>query len=165
MSAHRMRPIGFLAMTLICLAFGSAVLATTTPQGNTRAQQPVAQPASTAAQEPAPTASQPAEKEVKPFTLSPERYEKAVAYSRASYILYFAGVVYGVAILLLVLYRGWAVRIRDLSERVSRFRFVQALVFTPLLLLTMDALGLPLSVAGLVCLPKIPPRPVDIATP
>ena len=70
------------------------------------------------------------------YTLSPEQREKAVAYSRAQYRLHFIGFAWEVA-------RPRsrsspsrvAPRFRDLAERVSRRRFVQALVFVPLLLL------------------------------
>ncbi|MDH4066597.1 MAG: M48 family metallopeptidase, partial [Acidobacteriota bacterium] len=41
-----------------------------------------------------------------------------------------------------------APRFRDLAERASRRRFVQALVFVPLLILTIDVLSLPLSIYG-----------------
>src|SRR5262245_42348933 len=47
------------------------------------------------------------------YTLSHERYEKAVAYSRAGYTLYFLSVFTGFAVLLIVLWTGFAGRLRD----------------------------------------------------
>jgi Zn-dependent protease with chaperone function len=52
--------------------------------------------------------------------------------------------VYGLLILLGLLYFGVAAKYRDWAERVSRFRFVQALVFVPLILITITVLQLPL---------------------
>ncbi len=104
------------------------------------------QPASpTVQQAPAPP---PAKEEVTSYRLSPEKYRQAVAYSRARYRLYFIGFVYGVIVLLVVLAGRVAPRLRDLAERASGRRFVQALVYTPLLLLTVDVLGLPTSLYG-----------------
>ncbi len=81
---------------------------------------------------------------VKSYSLSPEKYEKAVAYSRTQYRLHFAGVAYSLLLLLIILSLRIAPAFRDWAERVSRRRFVQAIVFVPLLLLTFDALKLPL---------------------
>lgn len=153
MTGNPLRAMCVLVLILVPLTSHSAAAAPllflhADAQATQPAASPVQQPTPVPAQqEPVPAATQPTEREVKPFTLSPERYEKAVAYSRMGYILYFVGVVYGFGVLLLVLSRGWAGRIRDLAERASRRRFVQALVFTPLLLLTVDVLSLPLSAA------------------
>src|SRR5262245_19298052 len=49
--------------------------------------------------------------EVNRYTLSHERYEKAVAYSRAGYALYFLSAFIGLAVLLFVLRTGFAGRI------------------------------------------------------
>jgi len=78
------------------------------------------------------------------YSLPPEKYEKAVAYSRNQYRLHFAGIVYSVLLLLAILSLRIAPAFRDWAERISRRRFVQAMVFVPLLLVTFDALKLPL---------------------
>jgi len=52
--------------------------------------------------------------------------------------------IYGLLILLGLLYFGVAARYRDWAEAVSRFRFVQALIFAALFLITTTALQLPL---------------------
>jgi STE24 endopeptidase len=105
--------------------------------------------AQTATQPPAPTAATPAAaKPVEGYTLSPEKYEKAVAYSRARYRLYFVDFVYGVVVLLLVL--GWRLgpKYRDWAQRASARRFVQVIVYAPLLLLSLGVLGLPTDIWG-----------------
>jgi STE24 endopeptidase len=77
------------------------------------------------------------------YTLSHERQEKAIAYSRAGYTLYFLSYFLGGLFLFLILRLGWAARCRDIAENVSDKKWVQGLVFVPLLFLTVDVLDLP----------------------
>jgi Zn-dependent protease with chaperone function len=99
-------------------------------------------------QEPAatPQAEAANQREVKPFTLPPEKYQKAIEYSRQRYALYFVSFVWGLGVLLLVLHRRWAVKVRDVAERAARNRFVQAMVFVPLFFVLVDVLNLPVAV-------------------
>lgn len=82
------------------------------------------------------------------YTLPPDLYAKAVRYSRAQYILYFVSFVWGVIVLLVVL--GWrlAPKYRDWAERATSRRFLQAVIFTPILLLTIAVLELPTDIYG-----------------
>ncbi len=82
--------------------------------------------------------------EVKSYTLSPEKYEKAVVYSRTQYRLHFLGVAYSLLVLLVILALRIAPLFRDWAERLSRRRFIQAIVFVPLLLFAFEALKFPL---------------------
>lgn len=86
--------------------------------------------------------------DVKAYTLPPELYEKAVNFSRAEYILYFADFVWGVIVLLLIL--GWrlAPKYRDWAERATTKRFGQAAIFAPILLLTIAMFELPINIYG-----------------
>jgi Zn-dependent protease with chaperone function len=77
------------------------------------------------------------------YTLSEDRYEKAVAYSRAAYTLYFVSYFVSFVVLLLLLRLGVAARFRDLAERLTGRRWLQSFVFAPLLLLTCDIFDLP----------------------
>ena len=77
------------------------------------------------------------------YTLSHEKYEKAVAYSRAGYTLYFLSYILGGIFLFLILRLGIAARFRDIAEGASQKRWVQGLVFVPLLMLLVDVLDLP----------------------
>ncbi len=52
--------------------------------------------------------------------------------------------VYGLAVLLVALRWRWAAKFRDMAESVSAKRFVQVLVFAPLIALAMDVLSLPM---------------------
>ncbi|HEV7551660.1 MAG TPA: M48 family metallopeptidase [Candidatus Angelobacter sp.] len=102
-------------------------------------QTPAASP-STAAAQSAPQ-SQTAE-----YTLPPDKLAKSKALYDLRGKLRIIDTVYSLIILLAILYLGIAAKYRDWAERVSKFRFVQAMIFVPLLLLTLTVLGLPLDV-------------------
>ena len=87
-------------------------------------------------------------KEVTSYTLPPEKYKQAIEYSRARYRLYFISTAYGFFVLLLVMGMRWTPRFRDLAEKASTKRFVQALVFVPLLFLTLSVLQFPTDIYG-----------------
>jgi STE24 endopeptidase len=77
------------------------------------------------------------------YTLSHERQAKAVAYSRAGYTLYFVSYFLGGLFLFLVLRLGWAAKFREIAENLSDRKWIQGLVFVPLLFLTIDVMDLP----------------------
>src|SRR6202165_4986991 len=107
-------------------------------------------PAQAAPLQPNPSQSPPSESKTteqtktEQYTLSHERYEKAVAYSRAGYTLYFVSYFLGGLFLFLILRLGWAAKFRDIAENVSDKKWIQGLVFVPLLFLTIGVLNLPL---------------------
>jgi STE24 endopeptidase len=80
------------------------------------------------------------------YTLSEDRYEKAVAYSRAGYTLYFLSYLISFLVLVLILRLGVAARFRDFAERVSGNRWLQGLLFVPLLFVTLDIFELPVRI-------------------
>ncbi len=84
--------------------------------------------------------------ETEQYTLSRERYEKAVSYSRVGYTLYFVSYFLGALVLLLILRLGVATKFRDLAESLSDRKWIQCLVFVPLLILTIDLFDLPLRI-------------------
>lgn len=94
---------------------------------------------------PAPTASvtQTAEKKVTAYTLPPELYRKARDLGRFRFRFALIDFFYGVFVLWVILYWRFGPKFRDWAESVSRNRFMQAAIFAPLLILTMDILGLP----------------------
>jgi STE24 endopeptidase len=98
--------------------------------------------AAAVAQSPAP-AEQP--KQVKTYTLPPEKLAKAIAYSRAKNGLHFIAFAYSAVVLMGVLAWKVAPRFRNWAQSVSRRRIVQAYLFVPLLFLTLDVLDLPVS--------------------
>src|SRR5262245_24827385 len=78
------------------------------------------------------------------YKLSPELHKKAHLFSRIRFGSRLFGVFYGLIILWLVLQRRCSARFRDWAEKVSRRRLVQAIVYTPMLVLTLALLQLPL---------------------
>ena len=134
-------------MKRLVLLFAAALLFGWIVYGQEPAAPPQATPAAT--QQPPQTELAPAAEEKKPvttYTLSPEKYEKAVAFSRAKYRLYFIDFVYGLIVLAALLAWRVAPKFRDWAERVSQRRFVQVLIFAPLIVLALDLLGLPISI-------------------
>ena len=75
-----------------------------------------------------------------------ENAAKSTAYRGALHRHYFGNTFYGFVMLLLVLWWRLGPKYRDWAERVSKRRFVQALIFAPLLLLTVSVLNLPTSI-------------------
>jgi Zn-dependent protease with chaperone function len=93
-------------------------------------------------------ASSHAENGTAQYTLSHERYQKAVAYSRAAYVLYFVEAFLGIGAAWFFLRLGLAARFRDIAENVSERRWVQGLVFVPLLAFAMELCTLPVNIYG-----------------
>ncbi len=82
------------------------------------------------------------------YRLPPDTLARAEALYRTSLVMLVVGTLYGFGVLALVLSTRVAPRLRDLAERASRRRVVQALVFAPLLLITLDLLSLPVALYG-----------------
>lgn len=81
------------------------------------------------------------------YTLSPERAAKATAYARARRCIYFLDFAWGLLALVLILRWRIAVTFRQWAEGFSRHRILQAAVFAPLLLATLEIAGLPAAIA------------------
>ena len=89
---------------------------------------------------------EPTQTETDQYRLSRERYEKAVSYSRTGYTLYFISYFLSAIVLLLILRLGGAAKFRDIAEAASDKKWVQCLVFVPLLILLTDLLELPIRI-------------------
>jgi Zn-dependent protease with chaperone function len=96
---------------------------------------------------PAKAPDTPSDNETERYTLSHDRYAKAVAYSRAGYTLYFLSVFIGFAVLLLALRFGLVARIRDFTQRTAENRFLQGLLFIPILGFLLDVADLPVHIS------------------
>jgi len=77
------------------------------------------------------------------YTLPPDKLAKSTALHKTHVREWIVDSAYGLALLLFYLYGGWAAGFRDVAERVARNRFLQAWIFVPLFLVTMDVLNLP----------------------
>jgi Zn-dependent protease with chaperone function len=80
------------------------------------------------------------------YHLSPEKYQKAIAYSRAGYRLYFLSVLWSFAVILFLLRSGFFAKLRDFAESRSRNHALQAVFFVPALFALLALLHLPISV-------------------
>jgi STE24 endopeptidase len=106
-----------------------------------------AQPTASSAAPAVPATAAPSRK-VTSYTLPPDLYRKARNLSKIHFRLDLAGFVYGLIVLWLILRWKLAPRYRDWAERFSGGRFLQSLVFAPLLLLTIAVFTVPLDVYG-----------------
>jgi STE24 endopeptidase len=102
-------------------------------------------PAAAGATDTRPATSQ---KQITAYRLLPDLYQKAHDRSRIHFRLAIIGFVYGLVVLWLILRWNLAAKFRDWAERSSSRRFLQALVFSPLLLLTIAVFSLPLDIYG-----------------
>ncbi|MBZ5584418.1 MAG: M48 family metallopeptidase [Acidobacteriia bacterium] len=89
-----------------------------------------------------------AEPQPQTYTLPPEKLAKAIEYARARNRLHFAATAYGFAVLAGVVGLKIAPRLRSRVEKWTRRRAFQAFLFTPPLLLAVDAAMLPAAVYG-----------------
>jgi Zn-dependent protease with chaperone function len=80
------------------------------------------------------------------YTLPPDLYKKAHDKSQIDFRLQLVGFAYGLVVLWIVLHWKLGPRYRDRAEKSSTKRFVQTLVFAPLLLLTIAFFTLPLDI-------------------
>jgi Zn-dependent protease with chaperone function len=78
------------------------------------------------------------------YILTPEKRAKAIAYSRAQYLLYFAGIALSLAIYACLWRTGFAVVLREWVRRVAARRFVQYVLFAPLFVTAVRVLEFPL---------------------
>src|SRR5579864_2658465 len=90
----------------------------------------------------------PANRQVKSYTLPPDKYERAVAYSHWQYAMHFLGVLWAAGTLLGILTLRLAPRLRTWAEHASHRRFIQAAIFVPGFLLMVDIVHLPLDLLG-----------------
>lgn len=89
---------------------------------------------------PAPSSERALQPAPERYKLSAERRQKAIAYSQARYVLYFAGVALSFGIYFL-LWRGKiAVLFRQWVRQVSPRHFVQCLIFVPLFMAAVSLL-------------------------
>ena len=90
------------------------------------------------------TAAQSAQPEkITKYTLPPNRDRQARALAAVRLRMTVVGLVYGLLVLLAILWWKMAAKYRDWAEKASKSLFVQGLVFAPLIALTIDVLSLP----------------------
>jgi len=148
-----MKQLRFLVLLFLLASMQPAIIAGQTSDGQTNDRQTndgqpnpanSAVPASTAtggsSRAAASQAAEPAPDTIVEYAPPPAEYARAKAYSNARYRQIFIGALYGFLVLLLILRWRVAPAFRDLAERASSHRFVQLVVFAPLILLTIAVL-------------------------
>lgn len=129
----------------VAIVLSLCVTASPTAQSQSTSTSSDPQQAPPAANTPLPTAApqQSPPQRITAYTLPPDRYKKAHDLGRIYFRFTLVSFFYGVVALLLVLRWKLAPKYRTVAENISSNRFVQALVFAPLLILTIDILELP----------------------
>jgi len=92
------------------------------------------------------TAQSQSKNKITAYTLPPDLYRKARNRGRIGFASRIIGFFYGLLVLWFLLHRKLSAKYRDWAEKFSRNRFLQAFVFTPLLVLTIGVLQLPLDI-------------------
>lgn len=137
----------FLAALALALSFvTSQALSATSTAALRFAQQ--APPAATAPPTPASTveAQQAQPQKITKYTLPPERYRKARNLAKIHFRFALISFAYGLLVLWLILRWKLAAKYRTWAENKSSKRFLQALIFSPLLIVTIDVFELPTGV-------------------
>jgi len=93
---------------------------------------------------PASTTSSSTQNSTTTYHLSPEKYQKAIAYSRAGYRLYFLSVFWNLVVILFLLRSGFFAKLRDFAEARASRRPLQAVIFVPVLFTLLALLHLPI---------------------
>jgi len=91
-------------------------------------------------------ASVPSPQATTSYRLSPEKYEKAIAYSHAGYRLYFLSAFWNVTLILLMLRFGLFRTFRDFAESRTAKRRRQAAIFVPCVFGLLALLNLPIRI-------------------
>jgi STE24 endopeptidase len=130
--------VTFLILVIVLLAAAAPCARAQQPSSNAGPQ------SATSASTPPPATAQSAK--VTAYTLPPDLYKKARDRSRIQFRVALIGFVYGLIVLLVILHWRVSSAYRNWAERFSARRFLQALVFAPLILLTIAVLTLPLDI-------------------
>jgi STE24 endopeptidase len=133
MNIVRVVLLNLITLAVTPIAFGTSYLS--------QVQSPSGQE-SQATQSPS-VATRPIEKKITAYTLPPDLYKKAKALSRTRFRFNIISFLYGLLILWIILHWKLGPKFRNRAEHASSNRFIQALVFAPLLVLTIAILQLP----------------------
>jgi|SRR5215469_330927 len=134
--------IARLGIALVVISLSTGPFSRPSFAGNARSATSAAS-AQSQSEEPSASSTRPVEKKITAYTLPPDLYKKAKALSRTRFRLNIISFFYGLLILWVILHWKFSASFRDVAERSTRSRFLQALIFTPLLVLIIAILQLP----------------------
>jgi STE24 endopeptidase len=130
-------PVLFLARSLATPIYSAQAPSTAASPQQSNPSSDASAPANSAVQIP------PAKK-ITEYTLPPDLYRKARNKSLIRFASTLFGFFYGLLVFWFILSRKLSAKFRDWAEKTSRYRFLQALIFTPLLVVTISVLEIPL---------------------
>ena len=127
------------AAIVVAVTLSVALVFAQAPQRTPRTAQPQANSVATPAVE---------HPKVTAYTLPPDLYEKARDRSRIRFRLDLIGFFYGLVVLWIIVHWQISSTYRNWAEAPSGRRFLQAIIYAPLILLTIAVLTLPLDIYG-----------------
>ncbi len=127
---------------VLLFLFSVSVGVAQSPQAPPAAQSPAATTTPVPSSEVAHT-REPA-KRITEYTLPPELLKKSETLGTIRFAFRLFSFFFSLFALWLILRMKWAAAFRDWAERASRFRFLQAMIYTPLLAIVFSLLQLPL---------------------
>jgi len=89
------------------------------------------------------SSASPEQQQPKAYTLPPDKEARAIAYAHSRHELYFLDFLFTTVGLILLIELGVGPRLRDRAERISRRRFLQAVIFAGVFFILLGLLGLP----------------------
>jgi STE24 endopeptidase len=141
-ASWKSRGIGIAAAALGLLALCSAAFAA--PLGSEAASAAAGLQSAGQSTEPLATGAP----QAKAYTLPPDKEAQAIAYAHSRHQLYFLDFLFTTVGLMLLIELAVAPRLRDWAERVSRHRFLQAVVFAGPFFTLLGLLSLPSAAAS-----------------
>jgi Zn-dependent protease with chaperone function len=139
-----MRTLTSLVLFLLCCVLLTNVAVAQTAAASPATSAPAGSSATPAPTAPAPQAAPAPAKPTTEYTLPPDKLAKAKALYDLRGKLRIIDTVWSFVVLLGILYLGVGARYRDWAEKAASYSFLQAMLFVPLLLLTISILGWPL---------------------
>jgi len=143
----RRAALGFLLILFLAILFAPTLRATQpSPQISAASDQQQSQSGSAPSSTTAASPQTETPRKITAYTLPPDLYRKAHTRGRILFSLRLFSFFYGLFVLWLILQSKLSAKYRDWAENFSRSRFLQALLFTPLLVVSIGVLQLPLDV-------------------
>ena len=133
-----MKHLPFAALA-VAVTLSAALVCAQAPEGTSRDGQPQANSVATPAVE---------HPKVTAYTLPPDLYKKARDRSQIEFRLALIGFLYGLVVLWILVHWQISSAYRNWAEAYSARRFLQAVIYVPLILLTIAVLTLPLDIYG-----------------
>ena len=96
---------------------------------------------------PAALSPQPSQQLITGYTLPPDLFRKAHHLGEIEFGGEIVSFLYSLVVLAIILQTRLAAKFRDWAERAAKGRFLQSAIFTPLLVITLDVLGIPVDAA------------------